>query len=325
VRRRELIKLLGGAAATWPLAARAQKSAMPVIGLLHIATPDVYSLAGFRQGLKEAGYLEGDNVAVEYRWAGNDTVRLPELANDLVHRHVDVIVALASALAARAVKTATTTIPIVFGFGSDPVESGIVSSLNRPSGNVTGVSSLSGELGGKQVSLLHQMLPRAARFAILVKSGNPSNDALIKETLAAASAIGGQIEVVTASSDGEIDTAFASLVQKQTEALLITNDPLFAARRAQLVTLTARQRLPSIDPFREYAEAGGLMSYGPNLMERDRLVGLYVGRILKGEKPADLPVEQSTKFELVINAQTAKVLGCEVPPTLLAIADQVIE
>jgi ABC-type uncharacterized transport system substrate-binding protein len=221
VRRRELIKLLGGAAAIWPLAARAQKSAMPVIGLLHIATPDVYSLAGFRQGLKEAGYVEGDNVAVEYRWAGNDTVRLPELANDLVHRHVDVIVALASAPVARAVKTATTTIPIVFGFGSDPVESGIVSSLNRP--------------------------------------------------------------------------------------------------------LTARQRLPSIDPFREYAEAGGLMSYGPNLTERDRLVGLYVGRILKGEKPADLPVEQSTMFELVINAQTAKVLGCEVPPTLLAIADQVIE
>jgi putative tryptophan/tyrosine transport system substrate-binding protein len=325
MRRRDFITLLGGAAFAWPLAVRAQQPAMPVIGFLHAATPSSYALAGLRQGLKEAGYVEGENVAVEYRWANNDAHRLPELAADLVHRRVDVIVPLASVAAALAAKEATQAISIVFGNGGDPVESGLVASLNRPGGNITGISSQSGELGGKQIGLLHQLLPHAVRFAILVKPGNPTNDALIRDAQAAALAVGGQIEVFAVSTNGEIDTAFANLIQKRTEALLITTDAFFADRRAQLVTLTARHILPSIYPFRDYAEAGGLMTYGPNLTERDRRVGLYVGRILKGEKPADLPIEQSSKFELVINAETAKALGLTIPPSVLAIADDVIE
>jgi putative ABC transport system substrate-binding protein len=323
--RRQFISALGGTAVAWPLAARAQQSAMPVIGFLHPGTPMSHSLAGLHQGLKEAGYVEGENVAIEYRWANNDVDRFPKLAADLVRRRVDVIVPLSSMAAAIAVKAATQSIPIVFGNGGDPVQSGLVVSLNRPGGNVTGVSSLSGELGGKQIGVLHQMLPRAVRFAMLVKPGNQSNDGLIRDAQAAASALGGQIEVFAVSTNGEIDTAFESLVQKRTEALLITIDAFFGDRRAQLVTLTARHAMPSIYPFRDYAEAGGLMTYGPNLTERDRRVGLYVGRIIKGEKPADLPVEQSTKFELVINAETAKAIGLTVPPTLLATADEVIE
>jgi len=323
--RRQFISALGGTAVAWPLAARAQPQAMPVIGFLRIGTPDASMLAGFRQGLKEVGYDEGENVAVEYRWANNDLDRLPKLANDLVRRRVDVIVALGSLPAALAAKAATATIPIVFGSGGDPVHSGLVASLNRPGGNVTGISSMTGELGGKQVELLHELMPRAAHFAMLVKPGNPANDALIRDAQAAALAIGGNIEVFTASTNHEIDAAFTGIVQKQTEALLITIDALFFDRRVQLVTLTARHAIPSIHPFREYAEAGGLMTYGTNLRDRDRLAGVYAGRILKGVKPADLPVEQSTKFELVINVQTAKVLGLDVPPNLLAIADEVIE
>jgi putative tryptophan/tyrosine transport system substrate-binding protein len=323
--RRQFISALGGAAVAWPLAASAQRATMPVIGFLHIGAPFVYALAGLRQGLKEVGYIEGENVAIEYRWANNDADQLAVLAADLVHRRVDVIVALASGPVAIAAKAATTTIPIVFGYGGDPVRGGLVTSLNRPGGNITGVSSLSGELGGKQIGLLHQLLPHAVRFAILVKPGNPVNETLIRDAKAAASAIGGQIEVFAVSTNAEIDIAFASLVQKQTEALLITTDPFFGDRRSQLVTLTGRHILPSIYPFRDYAEAGGLMTYGPNLKDRDHRVGLYVGRILNGEKPADLPVEQSSKFELVINAETAKALGIDVPPTLLVIADEVIE
>jgi putative tryptophan/tyrosine transport system substrate-binding protein len=324
IRRRDFITLLGGAA-TWPFAANAQQSGMPVIGLLHIATPFVYSLTGFRQGLKEAGYVEGQNVAIEYRWANNEVERLPELAADLVRRRVDVIVALASGPAAVAAKAATTTIPIVFGNGADPIQLGLVASMNRPGGNISGLTSLSGELGGKHISLLHELLPQAARFAVLVKTDNVTREALIRDTQAAATAIGRQVEVFTANTNSEIDTAIASLVQKRAEALLVTNDPLFTARRVQLVTLTARHAVPAIYPFREYAEAGGLMSYGANLSDRDRQVGVYTGNILKGAKPANLPVMQSNKFEFLINLQTAKLLGIEVPPGLLAIADEVIE
>jgi putative ABC transport system substrate-binding protein len=325
MRRRDFITLLGGTAVGWPLGARAQQPAMPVIGLLHIATPFVYSLAGFRQGLKEAGYVEGQNVAIEYRWANNEAERLPELAADLVRRRVDVIVTLASTQAAVAVKAATTTIPVLFGHGADPVQLGLVASMNRPGGNVSGVISMSGELGGKQIGLLHDLLPRAARFAILVKPGNPINEALIRDARAAASAIGQQIEVWTANTNGEIDIAIAGLLQKRAEALLVTTDPLFMDRRVQLATLTARHAIPAIYPFREYAEAGGLMTYGPNLADRDRQVGVYTGRILKGEKPMDLPIMRSSKFEFIINLQTAKLLGIDVPPYLLATADEVIE
>jgi putative tryptophan/tyrosine transport system substrate-binding protein len=324
MKRREFITLLGGAAA-WPVTAGAQQPVMPVIGVLHIATPFVYSLAGFRQGLKEAGYVEGQNVAVEYRWANNEVNHLPELATDLVRRRVNVIVALASGQAAVAAKAATTTIPIVFGHGADPVQLGLVASMNRPGGNVSGVISMSGELGGKQIGLLHELLPRASRFAILIKPDNPAGEGLIKDAQAAASAIGRQLEVFTASTNSGIDAAVASLVQKRAEALLVTTDPLFNDRRVQLVTLTARHAIPVIYPFREYAEAGGLMTYGPNLADRDRQVGVYTGRILKGEKPADLPIMRSSKFEFIINLQTAKLLGIDVPPSLLAVADEVIE
>jgi putative ABC transport system substrate-binding protein len=285
----------------------------------------VYSLAGFRQGLKEAGYVEGQNVAIEYRWANNEAERLPELATDLVRRRVDVIVALASTQAVVAAKGATTTIPIVFGQGADPVQQGLVVSMNRPGGNVSGVISMSGELGGKQIGLLHDLLPRAGCFAILIKPGSGVNEVLIRDAQAAASAIGRQIEVFTANTNAEIDTAIAGLLQKCAEALLVTPDPLFIDRRVQLVSLLARHAMPAIYPFREYAEAGGLMTYGPNLADRDRQVGVYTGRILKGEKPMDLPIMRSSKFEFIINLQTAKLLGIDVPPFLLATADEVIE
>jgi putative ABC transport system substrate-binding protein len=296
-----------------------------VIGFLHSAAPFVYPLAGFRQGLKEAGYVEGQNVAVEYRWANNEVGRLPELAADLARRRVDVIVALASGQAALAAKAATATIPIVFGNGTDPVQVGLVASLNRPGGNISGVSSMSGELGGKQIGLLHELLPRATRFAMLVNPDSSAAEALIKDARAAALAIGGQIEVFNANTAGGIDTAFAGFVQEQAEGLLVTTDPLFNDRRVQLITQTARHAMPAIYPFREYAESGGLMTYGPNLADRDRQVGLYTGRILKGEKPMDLPVMRSSKFEFIINLQTSKIIGITVPPILLATADEVIE
>jgi putative ABC transport system substrate-binding protein len=329
VRRRQFITLVGGAAVApalfRPLAARAQQPALPVIGFLHSAAPFVYPLAGFRQGLKEAGYVEGQNVAVEYRWANNEVGRLPELAADLARRRVDVIVALASGQAALAAKAATATIPIVFGNGTDPVQVGLVASLNRPGGNISGVSSMSGELGGKQIGLLHELLPRATRFAMLVNPDSSAAEALIKDARAAALAIGGQIEVFNANTAGGIDTAFAGFVQEQAEGLLVTTDPLFNDRRVQLITQTARHAMPAIYPFREYAESGGLMTYGPNLADRDRQVGLYTGRILKGEKPMDLPVMRSSKFEFIINLQTSKIIGITVPPILLATADEVIE
>ena len=327
MQRREFITLLGASAAAWPIAVRAQQAAMPVIGYLNPGSPEIspHLVAAFRKGLGEAGYVEGRNVAIEFRWSQNENDRLPELAADLVRRRVAVIAAPGSTPAALAAKAATTTIPIVFGGGAAPVQVGLVASLNRPGGNLTGVTSMSGEIGAKRLGLLHELLPRAARFAVLVNPNNPIVETMTTDLQAATVAIGRQIDILTASTNREIDMAFATLVQKRADALLVTPDTFFINRRVQLVTLAARDRVPAIYWQREFAEAGGLMSYGPNFLDQYRQVGIYTGRVLKGEKPADLPVMQPTKFEFVINLQTAKLLGITVPPTLLALADEVIE
>ena len=279
-----------------------------------------------RKTEKDAGFVEGQSVAIEYRWANHEYLtRLPELAADLVRRRVAVIVAMASAPAALAAKAATTPIRIVFGFGVDPVAAGLVDSINRPSGNITGITSMSGELGGKQLELLHDLLPNATRFAVLLDPKNPATASLGRDAQAAASATGRHVEVLNASTIAEIDGVFAHLVENRVQGLLVTTDTLFADRRIQLIILSARHAIPAIYPFRENAEAGGLMSYGPNLADRDRQVGIYVGRILKGEKPSALPVMRATKFEFVINKQTAKTMGLVIPPTFFALADEVIE
>jgi len=324
VKRRAFITLLGGAAA-WPLAARAQQPAMPVIGFVYPGVPELSAsvVAAFRKGLNETGFSEGRNVTVEYRFGYNDNARLPELIAELVQRGVAVIATPASTPAALAAKAATTTVPIVFSVGADPVEIGLVASLNRPGGNVTGISSMNAELGAKRLGLLNELLPRAVRFAVLINPNNRSTDALIRDLQATASAIGKQVEVLTARNNREIDAVFVGLSQKPADALLVTPDQLLDSRRVQLVTLA--YRLPAIYPFREFVEIGGLMSYGSNAAERDRQVGMYTGRILKGEKPADLPVIRAAKFEFVVNLQTARVLGLEVPPTLLGTADEIIE
>ncbi len=328
MRRREFITLLSGAAVARPLAARAQQPAMPVIGYLYAGFPEpsAHLVAAFRKGLSETGYVEGQNVAIEFRWAEGRYDRLPELAADLVRRRVAVIATPGAAAGALAAKAATATIPIVFAIGSDPVQIGLVASLNRPGGNVTGVSEMAWELMNKRLELLHALLPGAMRFAVLVNPTNLGSEVVtIKDMQAAAAAIGLQVEVFYASNNRDIDTAIASLVQKRASALLIGPDVLFANRRLQLVTRTVREAMPAIFPFREDAEAGGLMSYGASLTDRNRQAGMYTGRVLKGEKPADLPVLRATKFEFVINLQTAKVLGLDVPAQLLALADQVIE
>jgi putative ABC transport system substrate-binding protein len=326
MKRREFITLLGGAA-TWPLAARAQQPAMPVVGFLYPGAPEANAnlVAAFRKGLSETGYVEGQNVAIEYRWADNQYDRLPAMAADLVRRQVAVIAAAASTAAAVAAKAATKTIPIVFSGGGDPVQTGLVASLNRPGGNVTGISSMNVELGAKRLGILHELLPSATRFAVLVNPNSPLTEPFVADVRAAAGAIGRSIEVLTASTNREIDAAFANLVQKRAEALVILPDPLFINRRVQLATLAVRHALPAIYPFREDAEAGGLMSYGSSLGYAFHQAGIYTGRILKGEKPADLPISRATKFEFVINLQTAKLLGLDIRPSLLAIADEVIE
>jgi putative ABC transport system substrate-binding protein len=326
MKRREFITLLGGAAA-WPLAARAQQPAMPVIGFLNSASPEGYApmIAAFRQGLSETGYVEGQNVAIEYRLANNEIDRLPELAADLVRRRVAVIAATGGTAVPLAAKAATTTIPIVFGVGGDPVKFGFVTSFNRPGGNVTGISFMSDELVPKRVGLLHELVPGAVRFAVLVNPTIPNTETLTRGSQAAASAIGRQIEVLTASTNRDIDLAFASLVEKQADALLVAPGVLFANRRVQLTTLAARHAVPAIYFDRQFAEAGGLMSYGANISDVMRQLGIYTGRVLRGEKPADMPVMQPTKFDLVINLTTAKALGLDVPPTLLARADEVLE
>jgi ABC-type uncharacterized transport system substrate-binding protein len=328
MKRREFITLLGGAAAAWPLAARAQQPAMPVIGLLIAGGQEGFAhlMAAFRKGLSEAGFVEGQNVAIESRWANNDYNKLPELAADLVGRRVTVIVTPAGTPAALAAKAATTTIPIIFSAGSDPVAAGLVASFKQPGSNVTGINFMSADLGAKRLGLLHELRPEAARISLLINPNNPITvDAVTKDVSAAAAAIGRQIEVITAGSHRDIDTAFAALVQKRADALLVMPDPLFMTRRVQLATLAARHMVPAIYPWRDFVEAGGLMSYGPSQADRFRQVGLYTGRILRGEKPADLPVMQATTFEFVINLQTARALGLDVPPTLLARADEVID
>jgi putative ABC transport system substrate-binding protein len=328
MKRREFIALLGGAAMAWPLAARAQQPAMPVVGYLEPGLPEAmaHRLGAFRKGLSETGYVEGQNVAIEYRWAQDEYDRLPELAADLVRRRVAVIATPGSTQGALAAKAATTAIPIVFSAGVDAVKAGLVAGLNRPGGNVTGVSSMTAELGAKQLGLLQELLPGAARFAVLANSNNPvMAEPVIKDLRMAALAIGRQIDVFNAGTNHDIDTVFASLVQKRIDALLVSPDPLFSNRRVQLVTLATHHRVPAIYFSREFADQGGLMSYGTSQTDMYRQVGIYVGRILKGEKPSDLPILRAIKFELVINLQTAKMLGLDVPPTLLALADEVIE
>jgi putative ABC transport system substrate-binding protein len=325
--RREFITLLGGATTAWPLAARAQQPAMPVVGFLHPGSPEAISkfIIGFRKGLAETGYVEGRNVAIEYRWAHGENGRLPELVAVLISRPVTVIATPGSVAAALAAKAATTTIPIVFQIGVDPVQAGLVVSLNRPGGNVTGTTSLNAGLLAKQLGLLHQLLHRDTRFAVLVNPNNPQSRSAIADVQATASAMGQQLEILTATINRDIRPAFDVAVRKRTDALLIIAEPLFANRLVQLATLAARHAMPAIFPLREFAEAGGLMSYGSNLTDLFRLAGTYAGRVLKGEKPADLPIQQATKFEFVINLQTADALGLEIPPTLLSLADEVIE
>ena len=327
MRRREFIAGLGGAAVVWPLAARAQQPVMPVIGYLYRGTQESNAniVVAFRKGLSETGYVEGQNIAIEYRWANTENDQLPELAADLVRRRVAVIVTPGGTNAPLAVKALTTTIPIVFSATADPVESGLVASLNRPGGNVTGVSLTSYELMPKQLGILHDLLPGATRIALLINPNSPQTGARIARMRSAAASIGRQIEVASAGNNRDIDASFATFAQKKTEALIISPTGLFGVRRTQILTLAARHALPTMYPNREFVVAGGLMSYGPDFAEQTRQLGIYVGRILKGDKPADLPVVQPTKFELVINRQTARTLGIEVPETLLATADEVIE
>jgi putative ABC transport system substrate-binding protein len=325
VRRRAFISLLGGATA-WPLAARAQQPTMPVIGYLGAGfpAPGASAVAILRQGLTEAGYVEGRNVAIEYRFAEGKYDRLPSMAAELVRRQVAVIVAVPNP-AALAAKAATTTIPIVFLTADDPVKLDLVANLARPGGNVTGASILFAELGPKQLGLLRELVPTAVRIGLLINPSNVNAADITKDLTAAGAAMGVQIEVVQASNILEIDAAFTSLVRKRAEALVVGTDSFFFNRRLQLATLATRHAIPAVYNAREYAEAGGLMSYGTSLMEAFRQVGIYTGRILQGAKPADLPVVQSSKFEFVINLSTARALGLEIPPTLLARADEVIE
>jgi putative ABC transport system substrate-binding protein len=328
VRRREFIVALGGAAVAWPLAARAQQSAMPVIGFLNTLSPDTITdrARAFRQGLKETGYVEGENVAIEYRWAEGQFDRLPALAAELVRRRVTVIAATGAVAPALAAKAATTTIPIVFGVPEDPVRFGLVASLARPGGNLTGINFFNSELVAKRLELLRDLVPGAARVAALVNPANAVNtETALRDVDAAARAIGLQIQVLNASTSGEIDAAFATVARERPDALFVAQDGFFNSRRLQLANMAARHAVPMASGSRDIAEVGGLMSYGSNIADTFRQIGVYTGRILKGAKPADLPVTQSTKIELVINAQTARMLGLTVPPSLLAIADEVIE
>jgi len=327
MKRREFITLIGSTAAAWPLAASAQQP-MPVIGFLDRRSPDALAdrLRAFRQGLKGTGYVEGENVATEYRWAENQLDRVPALAADLARRPVTVIVASGGAAVALAAKAATTTIPIVFLAAEDPVRLGLVASLARPGGNLTGINFLSTELVAKRLELLHELVPAATRVAVLVNPANVTNtESTLRDVEPAARAIGLQIQILNASTSREIDAAFASVVRGRPDAFFVGGDSYFDSRRVQLVHLATHHHVPATYSGREYAEVGGLMSYGSDITDAYRQVGIYTGRILKGAKPAELPVVQSSKFELVINHQTARMLGLTVPPSLIATADEVIE
>jgi putative ABC transport system substrate-binding protein len=325
MKRREFITLLGVAAAAWPLAGRAQQPAMPVIGFLYAGSPEesTHLVAAFHKGLSEKAYVEGENVAIEYRFAHGQLGRLPELAADLVRRPAAVIVTDVSA--AFVVKAATTTVPIVFATGGDPLGEGVVDSLNRPGGNITGVSFLSSALGAKQLDLLRQLVPKATVIAALVNPNYPNAEIQVRHLQEAAHSIGLRIRVMKASDEREIDAAFASLVQQPADALVSGGGAFFFGQRSQIIALAARHAIPAIYPPREFPAAGGLMSYGASITDAYRQIGVYAGRILKGEKPGDLPVMQPTKFDLVINLKTAKALGLNVPDKLLALADEVIE
>jgi putative tryptophan/tyrosine transport system substrate-binding protein len=325
MKRRKFITLLGGAAIAWPLAARAQQPAMPVIGFLNPTSPDAFAdrLRAFRQGLKDTGYVEGENVAIEYRWAENQIDRLPLLAAELVRRRIAVIVGNTPSVFAA--KAATTTIPIVFLVAEDPVRLGLVASLARPGGNLTGVNFFGGELTAKRLDLLRELVPAATRVAVLVNPAGPDAETTLRDVEPAARAIGLQIQVLNASTSREINAAFVTFVRERPDALFVGSDPFLTSRRVQLVQLATLHRVPATFANRDFVEAGGLMSYGSNLPDAWRQVGGYASRILKGAKPADLPVAQSTKFELVINHETARMLDLNVPDKLLARADEVIE
>jgi putative ABC transport system substrate-binding protein len=326
ITRREVAAAIGGAAA-WPITARGQQPNMPVIGVLDARSPGTTEnlLSAFREGLKEIGYVEGENVAFEYRWANNQVDRLPALAAELARRQVSIIAGATPAVALAA-KQATTTVPIVFLVNEDPVRLGLVASLARPGGNATGINIFSSELTAKRLDLLRQLVPGVARVAVLVNPANPtSTESTLRDVTAAARTVGSQVNVLNASTSPEIEAAFAGLTREQHQALFVGNDAYFYARRVQLTHLATRHAIAAIYAQRDYVEAGGLMSYGASLTDGYRQIGIYAGRILKGAKPADLPVVQSSKFELVINAPTARMLGVTVPPSLLAIADEVIE
>jgi putative ABC transport system substrate-binding protein len=327
MRRREFITLLGGAAATWPLTARAQQPAMPVIGFLSSRSPaeSASDVAGFRQGLAQTGYVENQNLAIEYRWAENRYERLPALAADLVGRQVAVIAALGGPVTALAVKAATKTVPFVFITGVDPVKLGLVASFARPGGNATGLNIFITAIEAKRLGLLRELVPTAARIAVIVNPNSPEVDSQLNDVQTGADAVGWELQILRVGSEAEFDSAFATLARSAVEALLVAADPFFNSQRERIVALAARHKIPAIYEARGYAVAGGLMSYGPNLPDAYRQVGLYTGQILKGAKPANLPVIQPTALELVINLKTAKAVGIEVPPTLLARADEVIE